>query len=147
MPRFSPTFSTAPTKFAILMFADKRNASRLSPNVVFDNCKPIEQQILMLPCRSLLPFADESDTLCRELSNYIDSINDTVNICQSNYSFTLSLFIRCCVDCSIAKKATPILLWDSSGSARTAKQWQRNDVTESQRGPDRFQLCNDTIPG
>lgn len=70
----------------------------------------------------LFPFADESDTLCRELSNYIDSINDTVNICQSNYSFTLSLFIRCCVDCSIAKKELR-----SYCGTRLARHEQRNN--------------------
>lgn len=65
---------------------------------------PSSSRFLCCLVAPFLPFADESDTLCRELSNYIDSINDTVNICQSNYSFTLSLFIRRCADCSISKK-------------------------------------------
>lgn len=49
---FQPNIFNGSENFAVLMFGDKRNAIRLSPIVILDNCKPIEQQILVLPCRS-----------------------------------------------------------------------------------------------
>lgn len=61
------------------------------------DCNSIEQHSSSIVAFYVFSFLsvlgiDESDTLCRELSNYIDSINDTVNICQSNYSCSLFLY-------------------------------------------------------